>query len=61
MEAIEELATENRMSHMHVPFKIYIEPEPFSIENNILTPTYKLKRHAAKEKYLQVIADLYAW
>jgi len=60
MESIKELVTENRMSYLNLPFKIYIEPEPFSIENNILTPTYKLKRHAAKEKYLQVIADLYA-
>ena len=29
----------------------YLSPEVFSVENNILTPTFKLKRNDAKKAY----------
>jgi len=33
--------------------------EPFSIENDILTPTMKLKRNVAKKHYSNEIQKLY--
>jgi long-chain acyl-CoA synthetase len=34
-------------------------PEPFSVENGLLTPTFKLKRPQAKAAYQAVIDRMY--
>lgn len=39
---------------------VYIDSEQFSIENDLLTPTFKLKRHQAKDKYKVEIDRMYA-
>jgi long-chain acyl-CoA synthetase len=39
---------------------IHIDPQPFSIENSLLTPTFKLKRPQAREYYQKIIDRLYA-
>jgi len=38
---------------------IHLTMEPFSIENELLTPTFKLKRPVAKSKYAEVCQKLY--
>lgn len=38
---------------------MYLESEPFSLQNNLLTPTQKLKRMEARERYQAIIAELY--
>ncbi|ETV95054.1 hypothetical protein H310_11352 [Aphanomyces invadans] len=35
-------------------------PTPFSVENDLMTPTFKLKRNEAKKAFLHDIDDLYA-
>jgi long-chain acyl-CoA synthetase len=37
-----------------------MESEPFSLQNNLLTPTQKLKRMEARERYQAIIEELYA-
>lgn len=39
---------------------IYLESSPFTIENDLLTPTLKVKRPQTAKFYEQQIADLYA-
>lgn len=39
---------------------IYLTHEQFSLENDLLTPTFKLKRHQAKIKYQKEIETMYA-
>ena len=51
MKDIEELGRLNNLSGLERPKDIYLTSEPFSIENNILTPTMKLKRNVCKEVY----------
>ena len=38
---------------------MHLEPEPFSAENNLLTPTMKLKRQESKVKYEKEIEAMY--
>ena len=38
---------------------IYLEHEPFAVENELLTPTFKVKRPQAKKHYETHIAELY--
>lgn len=39
--------------------KIHVHMEPFSVENGLLTPTFKLKRPAAREAFDDVIKKMY--
>lgn len=39
---------------------VYVESELMSVENNLLTPTFKIKRYEAKQKYQKQIDALYA-
>lgn len=38
---------------------VYLEPEPFSVENGLLTPTLKSKRPQLRLKYTEVMKNLY--
>jgi len=38
---------------------IYLHDEPFSVENDLITPTFKLKRHVAKKVFKTQIDALY--
>jgi long-chain acyl-CoA synthetase len=40
--------------------KFHLSPEAFTVENNLLTPTFKLKRKEAREKYETEIEKMYA-
>lgn len=42
-----------------IPKAIYIETELFSVENNLLTPSLKLKRPVARNKYKSIVEELY--
>jgi long-chain acyl-CoA synthetase len=51
LENLLELAKVNKFSGLEKIKKIYVTSDPFSIENNILTPTMKIKRNIAKDVY----------
>ncbi|KAI9307125.1 hypothetical protein BJ944DRAFT_177102 [Cunninghamella echinulata] len=54
-----KVAKAGKLHGFEIPKAIYLEPNPFTVENNILTPTMKLKRHDAKLIYQQQINTMY--
>jgi hypothetical protein len=38
---------------------VHLSPEPFAVENDLLTPSFKLKRPQAKEKFQAAITAMY--
>jgi long-chain acyl-CoA synthetase len=52
-------AKEGKLLGFEVVKAIYLEHSPFSIENDLLTPTFKLKRPQLKQKYAEIIKGLY--
>lgn len=38
---------------------IYLHPEPFSIENGLMTPTFKVKRPQAKTAFQKQLNSMY--
>ena len=61
-EIIKEMDTygrNNGLKGFEIPKKIYLFKERFSIENQILTPTMKIKRHVAKNIFEEEINKMY--
>lgn len=48
-----ELAKANKFSGLEKIKKLYLTADPMTIENDILTPTMKIKRNIAKKVYAQ--------
>lgn len=42
-----------------IPQKLLITSTVFSVENDLLTPTFKVKRNEAKQYFLSQIKDMY--
>jgi len=53
------LAIQNKFTGLEKCNEITLTADPFSVENDILTPTFKLKRHVAREVYKNEIAKMY--
>uniref|UniRef100_A0A7S2SDD9 Long-chain-fatty-acid--CoA ligase n=1 Tax=Rhizochromulina marina TaxID=1034831 RepID=A0A7S2SDD9_9STRA len=59
----EEVATrssEAKLAGFETVRKFILEPAPFSVEEGLLTPTFKIKRQAVEAKYKGAIDALYA-
>lgn len=54
-----ELAKANKLSGLEKIKKLHLILEPFSIENDLLTPTFKIKRNIAKNVYKDAIVAIY--
>jgi long-chain acyl-CoA synthetase len=55
----DEIGRKSDLKGFELPKKILIIKEPFSLENNLLTPTLKLKGKEIKNKYNEEIKKLY--
>jgi len=51
IEDLNNLAKSNKFSSLEKCKDLILSAEAFTVENNILTPTFKLKRNIAKEKF----------
>jgi long-chain acyl-CoA synthetase len=61
-EIIKELdvyGRKNDLKGFELPKKIFLTKEPFSVENQIVTPTLKIRRHNAKKYFMEEIKKLY--
>ena len=57
---IRRLSKESKLAGFETVKAIHLEAKPFSAEDDLLTPTFKLKRQKVQEKYQDVIRKLYA-
>ena len=51
MDEMNRIAVENKLSGLEKPKDIFVTLDAFSIENNMLTPTFKLKRNIGREVF----------
>ena len=51
---------EDKLNGFEKSKKFHLAPEGFTVENNLLTPTFKLKRKEAREKYAAEIEKMYS-
>lgn len=60
MDELKRLGRENGLHGFEVPKAVHLTDELFSVENGLLTPTFKLKRQQARDKYEKEIEQMYA-
>ncbi|KAJ2699802.1 medium-chain fatty acid-CoA ligase faa2 [Coemansia sp. IMI 203386] len=59
LKVVNKWGRRSDLKGFEIPKNIYLESNPFSIENDILTPTLKIKRPAAKKTYQDILNKLY--
>ena len=59
IQVMDKFGREKNLMGFELPKKIYLVKEAFSIENQIMTPTMKLRRHFAKKFFEEQINKLY--
>lgn len=53
-------ATASKLNGFQMPRQLHIEPVPWSVENQLLTPSMKIKRPSIKSHYQAQIDEMYA-
>ena len=59
LDSINEVAKAKKFNSLEKPKEIYLTQDPFSIENDMLTPTFKMKRNVGKKLYQKEIDEMY--
>lgn len=59
LSQLQEIGKENKLNSIEQVKRVYLELEPFTVENGLLTPTLKSKRPQLRQKYKDVIARIY--
>ena len=54
------ISKKHLLNSLETPKQIHLLKEPFSIENDVLTPTMKVKRDKAKLMYINEITEMYS-
>jgi long-chain acyl-CoA synthetase len=60
LDSMIEIAKVKKLTGLEKPKDLFLTTEAFSIENNILTPTFKLKRNVARQIYDAQVKEMYA-
>lgn len=53
------LATEKKFNSLEKPKKFHFSMEAWTVDNDLLTPTFKLKRNVAKVRFASEIEEMY--
>ncbi|KAI8374527.1 uncharacterized protein BYT42DRAFT_576678 [Radiomyces spectabilis] len=53
------LGRADQLKGFEIPRAVYLESSPFSVDNGLLTPTFKVKRPVARTRYQDHIAAMY--
>ena len=59
LQEMDSVAKENKLAGFEQVKTIHLVEELFSVENNLLTPTFKLKRNIAQKKFEKELNALY--
>jgi len=59
LKLLQETGKESKLKGFEIIKAVHLEPEPFSVENDLLTPSFKLRRAPLHKKYHTVLSDLY--
>ena len=46
-------------NRFEIPRAVLLESEPFTVENDLMTPTFKIKRHPVVQQYREKLTGLY--
>jgi long-chain acyl-CoA synthetase len=57
---MEAKAKEHNLTSLEKIKAVFISAEPFTVDNNIVTPTMKTKRNVAKTYFKDAIEKMYA-
>eukprot|EP01103_Thecamoeba_quadrilineata_P017923 TRINITY_DN6572_c0_g1_i1.p1 TRINITY_DN6572_c0_g1~~TRINITY_DN6572_c0_g1_i1.p1 ORF type:complete len:671 (-),score=111.81 TRINITY_DN6572_c0_g1_i1:33-2045(-) len=60
LKDLEKIAKESKLRGFEFVKKIHLSPYEFSVQNGLLTPTFKLKRHQLKEHFSEELSQLYS-
>lgn len=60
MSEVLRLSKENELHGFETVREIHVEAKPFTTENDLVTPTFKLKRQKARDYYEKEISRMYA-
>ena len=60
MKDLTELGTQKKLNSLEKPKSLFLTLDPFTVENDLLTTTSKLKRNIAKKYFEQQIKAMYA-
>jgi len=59
MADIKKLSKSNGLHGFETVKAVHLESDPFSVDNGMLTPTFKMKRQQIRDRYEKIIDELY--
>ena len=59
VEELGDVGRENGLKGFEMVKRVYLSTEEFTVENNLISPTLKLKRNQLTDKFNQQISEMY--
>ena len=59
LKEVDTYSRKNDLKGFEIIKKVHLCKEPFTIDNNLLTTTLKIRRHIAKKHFLKEIEKMY--